>query len=115
MSEFIEGVPTVTVQLDKPRELAFTLGALRRAREKLGDFDLDVDKLESLAALPALLWACLSAEGRKQITVEQIEDMIHPGNMDVISEAVRKLFRKSQPEGPGNPTDAAPAEPAAAS
>lgn len=117
MAGFAEGTPTVSVTLDKPRELAFTLGALRRVREKLGSLDIPTDDSpESLAALPHIVWACLDASGRKEVTVEQIEDLIHPGNMAAVSEAITKLFRASTPDVTANPTAAVPAsEPATAS
>lgn len=114
MDGFGEGIPTVMVKLDRERPLAFTLGALRRVREKLGNLDIDLDRPESMVALPTYIWACLSAVGRKELSVEQVEDLIHPGNMGAISDALTKLFQASQPDAQANPTAAGPAEPAPA-
>lgn len=109
MGGFAEGTPIVTIQLDAPRELGFTLGALRRVREKLGTLEVDLEKPEGSMALPTYIWACLPAADRKDLSIEQIEDMIHPGNMGAIAEALGRLFRASSPEPKPNPTEAAPA------
>lgn len=109
----MEGTPTATVTLDKPRELGFTLGALRRVREKLGTLEVNLDKPEGSMALPTYIWACLPASARKDLSIEQIEDMIHPGNMQTIADALGKLFKASTPEPTANPTEAAEAAPAA--
>lgn len=113
MKDFAEGMPTVTVTLDKERELGFTLGALRRVKEKLGTLDVDLENPESNMAFPTYIWACLPASGRAELSIEQIEDLIHPGNMVAIGDALARLFKASQPEDAANPTAAAPAEPVA--
>ena len=52
MNGFSEGTPTVTITLDKPRTLGFTLGAMRRCKE-LGVLKLDVaDETAFMLALP---------------------------------------------------------------
>lgn len=106
MSAFSEGVPTVTVQLDKPRELAFTLGTLRRLKEKFGTLDLEA-KPDALT-LPTYLWACLPAKDRAELSVDAIEDMIYLGNAGTLTEALSELFRMSMPttEATENPTPA---------
>jgi hypothetical protein len=114
MAEFAEGMPTATVKLDKPREIGFTLGALRRVKEKLGRLDFDLAGAGASMALPTYVWACLPASGRKELTIEQVEDLIHPGNMNEISDALGVLFKASTPDPEANPTGAAPATPAAA-
>lgn len=111
MSEFIDGTPIVTIELDKPREFALTLGAMQRLRDLVGDKDIDERRPEQLALL---LWACLGKSSRKEIDPEDIADMIHLGNMGAINDAVRRLRGKSDPDPAANPTDAAPAAPAAA-
>jgi hypothetical protein len=94
---FIEGTPTITIELGGPHELGFTLGAMGRIQEKLGSLDIPSDKAAQLAALPTYVWACLSVADRGQLTIEQIAEMIHPGNLEAISTAVMELFEKSQP------------------
>lgn len=106
---FAEGIPTVEVKLDKPRALGFTLGSLRRVKDRLGTLDVKVEGPEGLLALPTCVWASLDAEGRKELTVEQIEDMIYPGNMQEISTAVAQLFKQSTPDAKENPTVEGPA------
>lgn len=111
---FAEGVPTVTVTLDQPRELGFTLGAMRRIREKLGSLELDLsDEQKQLQSIPTLVWACMDADARAVLSVEDVEEMIHPGNLGPISDAIHELLERSQPEAGGNPTKAAPKKRAA--
>jgi hypothetical protein len=110
---FIEGVPTVTLKLDKPRTLAFTMGAMRRIQERLGTLDITKDVAGGLLTMPTYIWACMDADARKEITVEEVEDMIHPGNMGEIGAAIDALFGASNPEGAteaevADPTTAGP-------
>lgn len=106
MSEFAEGMPTVTVTLDRERELGFTLGAMRRIRDRLGtvEFDPNSDDLERV--LPAYVWACLPSSGRAELSPERIEDLIHFGNMQQVVEALSRLLARSLPEEQENPTPA---------
>lgn len=107
---FAEGTPTVTITLDKPRTLGFTLGAMRRCRE-LGVLKLDVqDETAFMLALPEYVWSCLPEQDRGELTVESIGEMINPLNMADIAEAVGELWASSVPKG--NPEKNAP--PAAA-
>jgi len=95
---FATGTPTVTVELDKPRTLGFTLGAMRRVQDHLGA-DAFSGEQDQIRALPTYVWACLSAADREELSVEAIEDLIHPGNMKAVSDAIGDLFQRSNPEG----------------
>lgn len=107
---FAEGTPTVTIELDKPRELGYTLGAMRRAQE-LGVLKLDMeDDVSFMLALPRYVWACMDSEGRKDLTIETIEEMMNPLNAKTIARKMIELFKASLP--PEDPSGNA--EPAAA-
>lgn len=95
---FLEGIPTVVVQLDKPRTLGFTLGSMRRIQEVLGTLEYRVDAAADMLAVPTYVWACMDAEGRAELSIEQVEEMIHPGNLKAMSEACTTLFHASSPE-----------------
>ena len=97
---FVEGVPTVTVQLDRPRQIAYTLGAMRRFRDLLNQREVgedDADPLENLLALCLEIWACLDADGRAELSVAQIEDLIHLANLREIRGKLRELQAVSLP------------------
>lgn len=95
---FAEGTPTATVQLDKPRTLGFTLGAMRRCRD-LGVLNIDVqNETAMMLALPEYVWSCMDDAGRKELPLEQVMELIHPGNVQVIAEAIGALFASSQPK-----------------
>lgn len=113
MKEFAEGMPTATVHLDKPREIGFTMGALRRVKEKLGHLNFALDAEEAGLVLPVWVWACLPRSARAELSIEAVEDLIHPGNMGAIGDAIALLFKASTPDETTNPTQAAE-QPAAA-
>lgn len=94
---FATGTPTVEIELDKPRRLAFTLGAMQRIQERLGKtaFSPAADDADHLQSLPVYVWACLPAQDRKEIDVEEVADLLHPGNMAAVSEAIAGLFLSS--------------------
>lgn len=102
---FAEGVPTVVVQLDKPRTLGFTMGAMRRIKEKLGTLELgELKGPEAVLKIAPCIWACMDAESRADLTPEQLEDVIHPGNVAAITDAILGLFERSNPEAAAGAT-----------
>lgn len=113
MGGFAEGTPTATIQLDKPRELGFTLGAMRRAKE-LGVLNVDADDATGMMlALPEYVWACLDEADRSELTVEGIGELMNPLNMQDIAVAVGGLFRASVPIPDPNVQPAAAKKPTA--
>lgn len=98
---FATGTPTVTVELDKERTLGFTLGAMQRIQERLGKgaFTEEGAATDQMLALPVYVWACLPAADRKEISVDEVGDLIHPGNMKAVSDAIAEIFNRSNPEG----------------
>lgn len=106
MNEFAEGMPTATITLDKPREIGFTLGALRRIKEKLGSVEFNPADDDIERVVPVYIWCCLPASGRLELSPERIEDLIYPGNMQHVIAALTDLFVRSLPEVKENPTPA---------
>lgn len=97
---FATGTPTVTVKLDKDRTLGFTLGAMERVQSKLGKAAFSGEsETEELTALPVYVWACLSKADREELALEDVKELLHPGNMQAVSEAIGDLFIRSNPEG----------------
>lgn len=99
MSHLPEAVPTVEVVLaGKPRKLAFTLGAMRRIKQATGH---DIDAAESqkiVEVLGAYIWAMMGKEDRKELSVEDVEDCLHPGNLEEITSVFNQLVG-GEPEG----------------
>lgn len=93
-----ENVPTVVINLDRPRRIAFTLGAMRRVKQMTGHAVTD-QQSELTDVIGTYIWAMLIEEDRKDVTVEQIEDMIYPGNLDAVTAAFNEVVAASTPEG----------------
>lgn len=91
-------VPTCTVDLDRPRTLALTLGAMRRIKEQTGTLDLDLTEDAMFDRLPAIVWAAL-VEDDRDISPEQVADTLHAGNLASVVEALGSLAEASQPKG----------------
>lgn len=98
---FPQNVPTVEVMLDKPRRIAFTLGAMRRIKQVTGHSVTEEKSAELTDVIGAYIWAMLVEEDRKDVTVEQVEDMIWPGNLDEITAAFNQVVGASTPVGKG--------------
>lgn len=109
MSGHGQGVPTATISLGgKSYKLAWTWGAKRRLNERLVAAGKELTAPNSIAEnLPAVVWASMDEEAREKISVEQIEDLIHPGNEIEIIDKFSVLFSQSEPDPAPN------AEPAA--
>lgn len=95
---FAEGTPTATISLGgKSYDLGFTIGAMRRSRA-LGVLNVDAtDNVSFMLALPEYVWACLDDEGRKDLSVAQISELMNPANVNEIAGAVGEIFRASIP------------------
>lgn len=99
MPGFAEGVPTVKVTLGgKPYELAWTWGSKRR----LGDKAQITDAKALSDNLGALVWATMDKESREALSVEDVEELLHPGNQVEVIDKIGSLFALSEPsEEPG--------------
>lgn len=96
MSSMAENVPTAVVNLGgRKRTLAFTIGAMRRIREtmghaKLGEISLGGDTV--VDRLAGYMWCLLIKEDREGLTIEDVEEMIFPGNIPALTEAFMSLM-----------------------
>lgn len=95
---FAQNVPQAEVVLDRPRVLAYTLGAMRRVREKLGH---ELEGSIQLNEMGQVVWAMLDEDGRNELSSDQVEDLIHPGNISAITATVVALITGSTPESKG--------------
>jgi hypothetical protein len=105
---FAEGTPTAEIQLGgKSYTLGYTLGAMQRAKD-LGVLKIDMeDDTAFMLALPAYVWSCLNEEGRNELSVEQLGELMNPLNARAVAEAMIALFTaslpKEDPQGNANP------------
>jgi hypothetical protein len=108
MGGFAEGTPTAAIELNgKPYTLGFTLGAMRRAQE-LGVLEVNAeDATAMMLALPEFVWSCLDEDSRKELSVEQISEMMSPLNTPEIAGKVGELFKVSVPKPDPNAQPAA--------
>lgn len=90
-----EAVPTVEIVLDKPRRMALTLGALRRIQEQTGravDTLNEVLQNDPLTHIGGLIWASLVNEDRAGITRDDVEEMLHMGNLEAAVASFHELL-----------------------
>lgn len=81
-------VPTAVVELDRPRTVAFTIGAMRRFKEEAG---YSVTKGVEPEDIGRLLWATLVDEDRGDISVDAVESLLHTGNIEAVGEILSSL------------------------
>lgn len=94
-----KGVPTVEVTLDgKPYKIAFTWGTRLRAKEYFESLKKDPTTVSQFESITAAIWAGMEDEDRAGLSVEQISDMIHPGNEPEILAKISELTEKSEPD-----------------
>jgi hypothetical protein len=91
--------PEVKITLDKERTLTMDLNAMVRFEQQTGKNLLSGDTFKSISAtdLRVLLWACLKGEDM-ELMQEQVGAMIHPGNMEYVSEVLSQMWNISMPE-----------------
>lgn len=108
MAGFAEGTPTATIELNgKVYTLGFTIGAMKRA-QALGVLEVNAeDGPAMMLALPEFVWSCLDEDGRNELTVAQISELMHPLNTPGIAEKVGNLFKVSVPSPDPNASPAA--------
>lgn len=105
---FPKNVPTATVQLDKPRTIALTLDALNRLEETTGQplLEIELDAKEIVKHIDAWVWSGLDDADRAEVSMSEIRQMIHLGNLSKVMMAVTSLISVSIPEdaeGKANP------------
>lgn len=101
----------VTVELDKKRNLLINLNSMCAFEEKTGKKFLDVtDSLSkgewpSVTDFRALFWAALIHED-KDLTLEEVGEMIAPSDMNKLAEAISAGMPESK--GDDRPLEAKP-------
>lgn len=115
---FAEGQPTAVVMLDRERTIGHSFGAINRALGILGTAELKLESSAEIARkLPVWIWACLPEADRKELSPDQVADLIHRKNQDAIVAAFVSIATDSASlpgEDGANPTTAgAETQPAA--
>ncbi len=90
-------IPDIPIMLDRQRHLRMDLNALADFERETGASitALDFNKL-SMTQTRALLWACLVQED-EGLTLRQVGQMIHPGNLEEIATALGQAFDAALP------------------
>lgn len=97
MSKLPENVQTVTITLDRPRTLAFTLGAMRRMKEAVGvDLNHMTDLAISVEDAGGFVWAMLINADREGVTRDDVDEMIHMGNLQEVTAALTSLIGETK-------------------
>ena len=101
---FAEGTPTESVTLGgRTYALGYTLGAMKRAKE-LGVLTVDMtDDTAFILSLPEYVWSCLDTEGRNDLSVDAIRELMNPLNAKAVAQSMIELFKKSLPKGEPDP------------
>lgn len=99
MSNADKAVPVVQINLDKPRNMKFNLRAMMEFEKATGKNVFKEDIWEDMSAtdIVYLLWATLKHED-ENLTVDDVAEMVHFGNMEEITEKLTKAFGMSLPD-----------------
>lgn len=94
--------PLIPIELDKIRHLRFDFNSAARFEEMTGKnlFDGGVMGQMSATTLRAFLWSCLVHEDA-ELTLEQVGEMIHFGNINEVSEKLTEVYAKNTPKTDG--------------
>ena len=89
----------IPIQLDKERHLKFDLNAFAELEDIYGDINTAFEAMQkgSIKAIRAMLWAGLVHED-KSLTIEQVGEMVHLGNMNEVMGAITKAISEAMPE-----------------
>ena len=82
----------------KSYTLGWTWAAKRRVQEYLTAKYPNPELAPQEQQLSAAFWAGLDKETRSSLSVEDVEEMIHPGNEAEVIKRLSSLFEKSEPE-----------------
>lgn len=95
--------PAVTITLDKERHLLLTLSAMIAFKKETGKDLMNPEVVKQISEhmeledLRALLWASLRHED-KNLTIEQVGDMLHIGNMKDVAAKLGEAWSSALPE-----------------
>ncbi|MCL5290561.1 MAG: hypothetical protein M1489_05990 [Firmicutes bacterium] len=96
-------IPAVKLNLDKERNLLLDLNAMVTFEQETGKSLMEGADLSKMGMIEfrALLWACLIHED-ESLTLKNVGAMVHPGNMEEVSNAIAKAFEAATPEPDGD-------------
>lgn len=96
----------ITLNLDKPRRLRFSMNSLVAIQEATGLEPEDIGKAFTgklkFATIRLLLWAMLADEP-DELTLKQVGAMITPERLPEIIQAITTAYGDSLPEPTGGP------------
>ena len=94
-----QAIPIIPIELDKPRNLKFTNRAFRLIERETGKNALQGElwTTMSMSDLGVLMWAGLVHED-KNLTLDDADDLLHPGNMHQVIELVTKAWLDAMPQ-----------------
>lgn len=90
-------VPKIAIELDRTRHLVFSYGTVKRIEEETGRQVEEFEEGIPAADLAKVVWAMLAHEDR-DLTVEDVEEMLFPGNLDYVAEKISEVVRVSRPD-----------------
>lgn len=98
-------IPTVTIELDKPRRLKFDFNAAARFEQATGKNLLSGATLGAMSAtdIRAFLWACLAWGEDKSLTLDEVGELVDFTNMAEVGDKLAQVFNRNTPEGGDNP------------
>ena len=100
-----KAIPSVSIELDKERHMRLPFNAIIEFEKMTGKKITEMDeKNMSMENIRALIFVALKGED-KDLTVEQVGDMLHFGNIGDVTKKINLLFEVSMPEKEegGNP------------
>jgi len=91
----------VVIYLDKERYLRFDLNAMSKFEEITNTSSFSIGENMNARTIRALLFSCLYYED-KELTVEDVGNMIDIENMNYISEKLNELIKINTPKESNN-------------
>lgn len=88
----------ITIELDKERSLLLDLNAMAEFEDVTGKNLFQIGSNFSAKDFRALLWACMLHED-EELTLKDVGQMIHPGNMEYIQNKITEVYDKQMPQG----------------
>jgi len=103
----------VPIELDKPRNILYTLYGLSELQEAVGSFDALMERLQGkeprFKDACFLIWAGLIHED-DTLTPKQVGNMVGLGEMREVLKKAMDAFMAAMPDASQSPTEAAPAQ-----
>ena len=90
-------IAVVDIELDRPRKLKYTNGALKKFQEQTGKAALKL-KPEEFPEYVTELIQCGLLHQDKEITIEQVDEMIGPSNAPYAMNKMSEAWGTAMPE-----------------